>query len=178
MTMFLAGLMIGRTPELFGKKLEPFEMIMAVVGLLAPSVTVLILAAIAIVLPLGLSSLNNAGPHGLSEILYAFASACGNNGSAFAGLNANTIFYNLATALGYAGGQVCHHPAGSGHGRISGSKEDRSGQHGDFAGSKPALCDHARGHCHNRGRSDLLPGLRARPDTGASAHASRHDILR
>lgn len=100
MTMFLAGLMIGRTPELFGKKLEPFEMILAVVGLLAPSVMLLVLAAIAIVLPLGLSSLNNAGPHGLSEILYAFASACGNNGSAFAGLNANTIFYNLATALG------------------------------------------------------------------------------
>jgi potassium-transporting ATPase potassium-binding subunit len=100
MTMFLAGLMIGRTPELFGKKLEPFEMIMAVIGLLAPSVMLLVLAATAIVLPLGLSSLNNAGPHGLSEILYAFASACGNNGSAFAGLNANTVFYNLATALG------------------------------------------------------------------------------
>jgi K+-transporting ATPase ATPase A chain len=100
MTMFLAGLMIGRTPELFGKKLEPFEMIMAVVGLLAPAVTLLILAGLAISLPSGLSSLNNLGPHGLSELLYAFASACGNNGSAFAGLNANTIFYNLATALG------------------------------------------------------------------------------
>jgi K+-transporting ATPase ATPase A chain len=100
MTMFLAGLMIGRTPEIFGKKLEPFEMIMAVIGMLAPAVMVLILAGIAITLPVGLSSLNNAGPHGLSEILYAFASACGNNGSAFAGLNANTVFYNLATALG------------------------------------------------------------------------------
>jgi len=100
MTMFLAGLMIGRTPELFGKKLEPFEMIMAVVGLLAPAVTLLILAGLAISLPWGLSSLNNSGPHGLSELLYAFASACGNNGSAFAGLNANTVFYNLATALG------------------------------------------------------------------------------
>lgn len=100
MTMFLAGLMIGRTPELFGKKLEPFEMIMAVIGLLAPSVALLILAATAIVLPQGLSSLNNAGPHGLSEILYAFASACGNNGSAFAGLNSNTILFNLATAFG------------------------------------------------------------------------------
>ena len=100
MTMFLAGLMIGRTPEIFGKKLEPFEMIMAVIGMLAPAVMVLILAGIAIILPVGLSSLNNAGPHGLSEILYAFASACGNNGSAFAGLNANTVFYNLATALG------------------------------------------------------------------------------
>ena len=73
---------------------------MAVIGLLAPGVMVLILAGIAIMLPMGLSSLNNAGPHGLTEILYAFASACGNNGSAFAGLNANTVFYNLATALG------------------------------------------------------------------------------
>jgi K+-transporting ATPase ATPase A chain len=100
MTMFLAGLMIGRTPELFGKKLEPFEMIMAVIGLLAPSVAMLIFAAVSIVLSQGLSSLNNAGPHGLSEILYAFASACGNNGSAFAGLNSNTVFYNLTTALG------------------------------------------------------------------------------
>lgn len=100
MTMFLAGLMIGRTPELFGKKLEPFEMVMAVIGLLAPAVTVLVLAGLAVVLPAGLSGLNNLGPHGMSEILYAFASACGNNGSAFAGLNANTVFYNLATALG------------------------------------------------------------------------------
>jgi potassium-transporting ATPase potassium-binding subunit len=100
MTMFIAGLMIGRTPELFGKKLEPSEMIMAVIGLLAPSVTLLLLATLAVVLPAGLSSLNNAGPHGLSEIIYAFASACGNNGSAFAGLNANTIFYNITTALG------------------------------------------------------------------------------
>ncbi|OYV13434.1 MAG: K+-transporting ATPase ATPase A chain [Methanosaeta sp. ASM2] len=100
MTMFLAGLMIGRTPELFGKKLEPFEMIMAVVGLLAPAVTLLILAGLAASLPWALSSLNNAGPHGLSELLYAFASACGNNGSAFAGLNANTVFYNLSLALG------------------------------------------------------------------------------
>jgi len=100
MTMFIAGLMIGRTPELFGKKLEPFEMIMAVIGLLAPAVIVLVLAGIAIVLPVGLSSLNNVGPHGLSEILYAFASASGNNGSAFAGLNTNTVFYNLSMALG------------------------------------------------------------------------------
>ncbi len=100
MTMFLAGLMIGRTPEIFGKKLEPYEMIMAVIGLLLPAVMVLILAGAAIALPAGLSSLNNAGPHGLSEILYAFASACGNNGSAFAGINTNTVFYNLTMALG------------------------------------------------------------------------------
>jgi potassium-transporting ATPase potassium-binding subunit len=100
LTMFIAGLMIGRTPELLGKKLEPFEMKMSVIAVLAPSIVMLVLAALAAYLPAGLSSLNNAGPHGLSEILYAFASASGNNGSAFAGLNANTVFYNTALALG------------------------------------------------------------------------------
>jgi K+-transporting ATPase ATPase A chain len=100
LTMFIAGLMIGRTPELLGKKLEPFEMIMATVALLLPSIAILAFAGLAISLPIGVSSLNNTGPHGLSEILYAFASACGNNGSAFAGLNANTVFYNLTLAAG------------------------------------------------------------------------------
>jgi potassium-transporting ATPase potassium-binding subunit len=95
LAMFLAGLMIGRTPEFLGKKLEVREMIMAVVVIVAPAISSLIFAAIAVATPMGLSSLNNAGPHGLSEILYAFFSYAGNNGSAFAGLNANTVFYNL-----------------------------------------------------------------------------------
>lgn len=99
LTMFLVGLMIGRTPEIFGKKLEPFEMVMAVIAIVLPSVIQLTLSAIAITHGFGLSSLNNTGPHGLSEILYAFASGAGNNGSAFAGLNANTVFYNLSLAL-------------------------------------------------------------------------------
>jgi potassium-transporting ATPase potassium-binding subunit len=95
LAMFLAGLMIGRTPEFLGKKLEAREMIMAVVVVIAPAIASLIFAGIAVATPTGLSSLNNAGPHGLSEILYAFFSAAGNNGSAFAGLNVNTVFYNL-----------------------------------------------------------------------------------
>jgi potassium-transporting ATPase potassium-binding subunit len=99
LTMFLAGLMIGRTPELYGKKLELREMVMAIVIILSPAILLLILSSIAISTQAGLSSLSNAGPHGLSQIIYAFASAAGNNGSAFAGLNANTIFYNLSTAL-------------------------------------------------------------------------------
>jgi potassium-transporting ATPase potassium-binding subunit len=99
LTMFLVGLMIGRTPEIFGKKLEPFEMIMAVIALVLPSVIQLTFGAIAASNSFGLSSLNNAGPHGLSEIIYAFASGAGNNGSAFAGLNANTPFYNLTIAF-------------------------------------------------------------------------------
>jgi K+-transporting ATPase ATPase A chain len=95
LAIFLAGLMIGRTPEFLGKKLEAREMIMAVIAVIAPAIASLIFAGIATAIPAGLSSLNNPGPHGLSEILYAFFSYAGNNGSAFAGLNANTVFYNL-----------------------------------------------------------------------------------
>jgi K+-transporting ATPase ATPase A chain len=99
LTVFIAGLMVGRSPEYLGKKIEAFEVKMAVVALLVPSAVILIFSAIATVTPAGLSSLSNAGPHGLSQILYAFSSAAGNNGSAFAGLNANTVFYNLLLGL-------------------------------------------------------------------------------
>jgi len=99
LTMFLAGLMIGRTPEFIGKKLEPYEMIMSVIAILSSAITLLVLSSIAVSSRVGLSSLNNAGPHGLSEILYAYASPANNNGSAFAGLNANTLFYNLTTSF-------------------------------------------------------------------------------
>ena len=98
--VFVAGLMIGRTPEYLGKKIEAFEMKMAAVVILVPPVVVLAGTALAVVLPQGVSSIANPGPHGFSEILYAFSSAGNNNGSAFAGLSANTPFYN--TALGLA----------------------------------------------------------------------------
>lgn len=100
LTMFIAGLMIGRTPEFLGKKLGPYEMIMAVIALIVPAAMILVLAGIAIALPAGLTGLNNPSAHGLSEILYAYASALANNGSAFAGLSANTVFYNLTLGLG------------------------------------------------------------------------------
>lgn len=99
LTMFIVGLMIGRSPEFLAKKLEPFEMLMAVICVLATPMSVLIFGCIAIVTSTGLSSLNNVGPHGISEILYAFASTSGNNGSAFAGLNVSTVFYTLTTSL-------------------------------------------------------------------------------
>ena len=99
LTMFLAGLMIGRTPEFIGKKLEPYEMIMSVIAILSSAIALLVLSSIAVSTRSGLLSLNNAGPHGLSEILYAYASAANNNGSAFAGLNADTLFYNLTTSF-------------------------------------------------------------------------------
>lgn len=96
LAMFIGGLMIGRTPELYGKKLEAYEMIMSVIMILLPPVFLLLLTAWAVLYPVALTSLANAGPHGFSEILYAFTSAAGNNGSAFAGLNANTPFYDVA----------------------------------------------------------------------------------
>ncbi len=98
-TVFILGLMVGRTPEYLGKKIESFEMKMGILAILMPSACILIFAAIACVTKAGTSSILNPGPHGLSEILYASASAVGNNGSAFAGLNANTVFYNLGLAF-------------------------------------------------------------------------------
>ena len=98
-TVFFAGLMVGRTPEYLGKKIETREVQLSVLAIVGQTVAVLFLAAAAVVTKAGLSSLNNQGPHGLSEILYAYASGVGNNGSAFAGLNANTIFYNVTIAF-------------------------------------------------------------------------------
>jgi K+-transporting ATPase ATPase A chain len=100
LTVFIAGLMVGRTPEYLGKKINAFEVKMALIATLAPNFVILVFAAFASVTAVGLAGLNNPGPHGLSEILYAYASAAGNNGSAFAGLNTNTVFYNLTMAFG------------------------------------------------------------------------------
>jgi K+-transporting ATPase ATPase A chain len=99
--VFLAGLMVGRTPEYLGKKIEAYDVQMAMLYLLIFPLIILGFAAVAVLMPnLGLSSLLNHGPHGLSEILYAYASATGNNGSAFAGSNWNTHWYNYS--LGFA----------------------------------------------------------------------------
>jgi K+-transporting ATPase ATPase A chain len=96
--VFVAGLMIGRTPEYLGKKIEAFEIKMAAIAVLVPLFTVLVGTAAGVMLEAGKAGVANPGAHGFSEILYAFSSASGNNGSAFAGLSANTPFYN--TALG------------------------------------------------------------------------------
>ncbi|MGB6604702.1 MAG: potassium-transporting ATPase subunit KdpA [Steroidobacteraceae bacterium] len=97
--VFIAGLMIGRTPEYLGKKIEAFEMKMSSIAILVMPFIVLTGTAVAVSVPAGTSAVGNPGPHGFSEILYAFSSASNNNGSAFAGLNAATPFYNVALAL-------------------------------------------------------------------------------
>jgi potassium-transporting ATPase potassium-binding subunit len=97
--VFIAGLMIGRTPEYLGKKIEAFEMKMAAVAILIPPLMVLVGTALAVLLEAGRAGIANPGAHGFSEILYAFSSAGNNNGSAFAGLSANTPFYNVALGI-------------------------------------------------------------------------------
>lgn len=99
LTVFIAGLMVGRTPEYLGKKIGAFEVQMSIIAIFATNIVIQVFTAWASVSSTGLSSLNNAGPHGFSEILYAYSSAAGNNGSAFAGLNANTLFYNLTLGI-------------------------------------------------------------------------------
>lgn len=98
-TVFIAGLMVGRSPEYLGKKVETSEVKMALLAIILPSAAILLFTALGSVTEIGLASRSNRGPHGFSEILYAFTSGAANNGSAFAGLNANTPFYNLLIGI-------------------------------------------------------------------------------
>jgi K+-transporting ATPase ATPase A chain len=99
LSVFIAGLMVGRTPEYLGKKVQAFDVQMSMLYFLIFPVVILGFAAVSVLIPAGLSSLSNHGPHGLTQILYAYTSAAGNNGSAFAGLNANTHWYNVTLAI-------------------------------------------------------------------------------
>ena len=99
LSVFLTGLMVGRTPEYLGKKIDPYDVKGAVLALLVSIFSILGFSAWAIISKWGLAGLNNAGPHGLSEILYAYSSATGNNGSAFAGVAGNTPWYNLTLGI-------------------------------------------------------------------------------
>jgi K+-transporting ATPase ATPase A chain len=106
LSVFIAGLMVGRTPEYLGKKIESYDVKMAMLYVLIFPLIILVLTAIFVLSPtIGLTALTNAGPHGLTEILYAFTSAVGNNGSAFAGLSANTWWYNVALGWAMLGGR-------------------------------------------------------------------------
>ena len=110
-TVFIAGLMVGRTPEFLGKKIGPYEMKWAVVICLATPFVILVGSGIATLVPEVADSLNNSGAHGLSEVLYAYTSAGGNNGSAFAGFNANTVFLNVSLAIVMLGARFLPIPA-------------------------------------------------------------------
>ena len=98
LAVFIAGLMVGRTPEYLGKKIEVYDVKMAMLAVLILTCTILIFSAISVVKPYGTAGITNPGPHGLSQVLYAYVSSTGNNGSAFNGINANTMWYNTTTA--------------------------------------------------------------------------------
>jgi len=98
LAVFIAGLMVGRTPEYLGKKIEVYDVKMAMLAVLILTCTILIFSAISVVKPYGTAGISNPGPHGLSQVLYAYVSSTGNNGSAFGGINANTMWYNTTTA--------------------------------------------------------------------------------
>lgn len=107
MSVFIAGLMIGRTPEYLGKKIEAYEIKLVTLAILAPAVITLLFSAAAVAYSGGAGQISSPGPHGLSEILYAFVSAAGNNGSAFAGLKSDTVFYNILLAVAMLIGRFC-----------------------------------------------------------------------
>src|SRR5271169_1198137 len=99
LTVFIAGLMVGRTPEYLGKKIEAYDVKMAMLAVLIFSMIILVFTAVGAVTPDGKAGITNPGPHGLSQILYAYTSGAANNGSAFAGLSANTLWYNVTLAF-------------------------------------------------------------------------------
>ena len=177
-SVFIAGLMVGRTPEYLGKKIEAYDVQMAMLYLLIFPLIILGFAAVAVLMPnLGLSALTNHGPHGLSEILYAYASATGNNGSAFAGLSANTHWYNYS--LGFAmffGRFMMAIPMLAIAGNLAG-KEDRPRNRRNLPRHHAALHGPAHlGHRHRR-RAHLLPRAVPRPHPGAPAPPRRPHLL-
>ena len=123
-TVFIAGLMVGRTPEYLGKKIEPFDMKMVCLIVLTPPLLTLIGTAVAVSMPAASSWLNNSGAHGFSEILYNFSSMANNNGSAFGGFTANTVFTNIDWWNYYAIGSFYSNWSYSLSGRKSCSEEN------------------------------------------------------
>ena len=176
--VFIAGLMIGRTPEYLGKKIEALEMKLASVFILTTPFVVLIGTAVAVSdgRRQGRAS-RIPGAHGFSEILYAFSSAANNNGSAFAGISANTVFYNVATGLAMFIGRFWPIVAALAHRRLAGGEEARSGDRGHDADARAAV----RGAAHRLDPADRRPDLRpgARAGTGGRAfHARRSQLER
>ena len=176
LTVFIAGLMVGRTPEYLGKKIERREVQFAILAALVTPVLCLVPTAIAAVIPAGLATLNNAGPHGFSEILYAFTSTNANNGSAFGGLGPN-LFYNLTTGVNMMFGRFAVAiPALALAGALAGKKAVPEGPrhvHDPFADLRRAADRRDR----HRRCADVPAGGRARADRRTSAPPTRKDVL-
>ncbi len=176
--VFVAGLMVGRTPEYLGKKIEAKDVKMAMLALLILPFSILGFTALAAVLPAGLAGLGNSGPHGFSEMLYAYTSATGNNGSAFGGLSANTMFYNTTIGRGDVHWPFPDDRAHAGGGGFAGDQEDRSAFGRHFPDRWSFVCGPGRGRDPDHGRSHLFPRTVARSRGGAFRHAGRNALLR
>ncbi len=176
-TVFVAGLMIGRTPEYIGKKIEAREIKMAMLALLVAPALILGLTALASVVPAGLAGPGNSGPHGFSEILYAYTSAAATNGSAFAGLSANTPFYNLTLALAmFAGRFFVIVPVLAIAGSLAAKRSDAALRRHPADG-RPSIRSAACRDDLDRRRSQLLSGTVARSAGRAFRYAGAGHLL-
>ena len=175
--VFIAGLMVGRTPEYLGKKIEAREVKMTMLAILILPLSILGFTALATVVDAGLAGPANPGPHGFSEILYAYTSGTGNNGTAFAGLTANTLFYNTTLGLAmFIGRFLMIVPMLAIAGSLAAKKiVPAVGRH--LPDQRPAVRRPAGRRDPDRRRPDLLPGARARPDRRALRDAGRHTLL-
>ncbi len=183
LAVFIAGLMVGRTPEYLGKKIEQKEMKMAAIAILILPLSILGFSAIATVIPPGVNAIANPGPHGLSEILYAFTSMTGNNGSAFAGLGTTTVgtpsfaFYNWTGGVRDADRALRVSDSRDGAGWLDGGQAGGARRAGDLPDHDATLL-RAAGRCdRDRRRADVLPRLCARSDCRAAVDAGRQVVL-
>ena len=186
--VFIAGLMVGRTPEYLGKKIQQKEVKMAMLPILATSFLILVFTAVSVVIPFAkdsywnppgpaIANLNNAGPHGFSEVLYAYSSASENNGSAFAGISVNTPWYNLTLGLAMLFGRFMFIvPLLAVAGSLAAQKKSALLER-HISHTRSPLYGPAGGHGAGHWRPDLLPGAGARPDSGAFPHARGKTLL-
>ena len=176
-SIFVAGLMVGRTPEYVGKKIEAKEVKMAMLAILILPLMYLGWTAVAMLVPSAVASMNNPGPHGFTEVLYAYTSQDGNNGSAFAGLSGNTLFYNLSGAMAMAVGRFWMIiPTMIIAGSLA-SKKTGAGLGGHVSDHRWPIrrsgrrCD---SHCR---RADIFPGPGVGPDRRTTFNQRRHALL-
>ena len=185
LAVFIAGLMVGRTPEYLGKKIEPYDVKMASFAILVVAFSILGFSAWASVSKWGppdaagalTDGTNNNGPHGFTEILYAFSSGAGNNGSAFAGLTTNTPWYNTTLALRHALWPHRNDDPDHCAGRLAGTQEARAQQRGHLPGVRAALYRPADRNRHHRRRAQLLSSAHPGTNRRALPHVFRQAVL-
>ena len=178
LAVFIAGLMVGRTPEYLGKKIESYDVQMAMLSILIMTFAILGFSAFAVVRPYGTSSISNPGPHGLSQILYMYTSSVGNNGSAFAGLNGNTSWYNSSGAAAMLLGRFFMViPVLAIAGNLA-KKKISPESAGTFPVTGALFSDVTGFHGGDRQRTHVFPGAKPRTDSRTPADAIRESILR